>query len=305
MRSASRRAGRPLHRGARPRARRAAARGDERRGRSAARRLLAGDGRAAGAGGGAALPGGAPRRHRDRRPAGPPLRGDGAVGSVALAVAIFSYGPPYLRQALSAMFSWSSVEAASPYRIELTPGDAHGAARLRPDDQGDALGVRCRRRRRCSCARTASSVVRADAAGARRRRHVRDDDLRRRRQGRVPGRGHRREVEGLHARGRRPALRAEAHARVPLPGLHRPRAAHRRGRRRHRGAGRHRGQGHGDADDADAGRRAGCVDEQKVAARRRRKAACSPAPSPRSKDGFYHVALQAPAGPCSPPRRST
>ncbi len=50
----------------------------------------------------------------------------------------------------------------------------------------------------------------------------------------------RRALAGLHAQGRRHAVRPEAGAGVPLPGLHRPRAAQDRGRRRHRGPARHR-----------------------------------------------------------------
>ena len=45
-----------------------------------------------------------------------------AAGAFVLAVAVFTLGPAYLRQGLSAMFSWESVEAAAPYRIALTPG---------------------------------------------------------------------------------------------------------------------------------------------------------------------------------------
>ena len=46
-----------------------------------------------------------------------------AGAALALAVAIFTFGPAYLRQGLSAMYSWSQdLEAAAPYRIALTPG---------------------------------------------------------------------------------------------------------------------------------------------------------------------------------------
>ncbi len=58
----------------------------------------------------------------------------------------------------------------------------------------------------------------------------------------------------LHARRRGPALRAAHRPRVPLPRLHRPRAARRRGRRRHRRARGHRGDRHHHAHDAGAGR---------------------------------------------------
>ncbi|MFN7978754.1 MAG: hypothetical protein U0P30_11490, partial [Vicinamibacterales bacterium] len=46
-----------------------------------------------------------------------------AAAALAVAVAIFAFGPAYLRQGLSAMYSWSQdLEAAAPYRIALTPG---------------------------------------------------------------------------------------------------------------------------------------------------------------------------------------
>lgn len=49
-----------------------------------------------------------------------------AAGVVALAaVALFTFGPSYLRHALSALLVISrDVEAAAPYRIEVAPGDA-------------------------------------------------------------------------------------------------------------------------------------------------------------------------------------
>ncbi len=48
------------------------------------------------------------------------------AGGVALAaVALFTFGPGYLRHTLTAIFDISrDVEAAAPYRIEVTPGDA-------------------------------------------------------------------------------------------------------------------------------------------------------------------------------------
>lgn len=46
-----------------------------------------------------------------------------AAAAVAVALAVFTFGPAYLRHGLSAMYSWSSdLEAAAPYRIALTPG---------------------------------------------------------------------------------------------------------------------------------------------------------------------------------------
>ena len=53
-------------------------------------------------------------------------RSSGALaGLAALAVALFLFGPGYLRHGLSALaFPASSVEAASPYHITVLPGDA-------------------------------------------------------------------------------------------------------------------------------------------------------------------------------------
>jgi hypothetical protein len=46
-----------------------------------------------------------------------------ALATVAVAAAVFTFGPAYLRQGLTAMYSWSQdLEAAAPYRITLTPG---------------------------------------------------------------------------------------------------------------------------------------------------------------------------------------
>lgn len=48
-----------------------------------------------------------------------------AAGVAVGAVALFAYGPSYLRHTLSAIFVVSrGVEAAAPYRIDVTPGDA-------------------------------------------------------------------------------------------------------------------------------------------------------------------------------------
>ena len=46
-----------------------------------------------------------------------------ALATVAVAAAVFTFGPAYLRQGLTAMYSWSQdLEAAAPSRITLTPG---------------------------------------------------------------------------------------------------------------------------------------------------------------------------------------
>jgi hypothetical protein len=56
---------------------------------------------------------------------GPVKQYSGALGGVlALAALVFLLGPAYMRHALSALLVISrSVEAAAPYRIEVTPGD--------------------------------------------------------------------------------------------------------------------------------------------------------------------------------------
>ena len=137
---------------------------------------------------------------------------------------------------------------------------------------------RCRRaptrRSPRSCSASTSEDVVADGAARRRpatfeplplvrndERHLRGHDLRRQRAARVLRRGRRRAVADLHAEGRRRAVRAAARARIPLPGLHRARAAEDRGRRRHRGAARHRRQRHDHPDDEDDGR-ADCAERQ-------------------------------------------
>ena len=59
----------------------------------------------------------------ERRPV---RRYAGIIAAIAVAtLAVFSLGPAYLRHALSALLIVSrSVEAAAPYRIEVTPGNA-------------------------------------------------------------------------------------------------------------------------------------------------------------------------------------
>ena len=65
-----------------------------------------------------------------RRPAGraePIERVRGGASAVVVAtLALFPFGPAYLRHALSALVVLSrSVEAAAPYRIEVTPGNVN------------------------------------------------------------------------------------------------------------------------------------------------------------------------------------
>src|SRR5438552_7693254 len=61
-----------------------------------------------------------PRRAEHR-----PLRANGAIfgGVLAAVVLVVLFGPVYFRHALSAMLLWQrSVEAAAPYKIQVTPG---------------------------------------------------------------------------------------------------------------------------------------------------------------------------------------
>jgi hypothetical protein len=89
----------------------------------------------------------------------------GALGVVAMAsLAVFTFGPAYLRHALSALLIVSrSVQAAAPYKIDVTPGsvtvsrgaDLSISARLQgfEADQG-------RRSKPCrSCAATGRSTT--------------------------------------------------------------------------------------------------------------------------------------------------
>ena len=133
------------------------------------------------------------------------------------------------------------VEAAAPYRIEVTPGNAtvpQGAdqtitAQLSGFDADQAsLMVQQDARRR----------VRARAAAAQGdERQVRRHAVRSRPARSSTSSRQRRQFEALQAEGRRAAVRAAARARISLPGLHRSAAAEGRRRRRHRRAQGHRG----------------------------------------------------------------
>ncbi len=64
--------------------------------------------------------------HGRRVERAPVRRYAGVLAGVAVAaIALFTFGPPYLRHAMSAMFLLSrDVEAAVPYRIDVKPGNA-------------------------------------------------------------------------------------------------------------------------------------------------------------------------------------
>ncbi len=149
-------------------------------------------------------------------------------------------GPAYLRHALSALLIVSrSVEAAAPYRIEVTPGNAtvpQGAdqtitAKLTGFDAEQAA-LMVRKSPDAPFERMSLAAF-GDGDG---RASVRGHAVRSGRADRLLRRSGRRAIDHLQAEGRRPAVRAEARARVSLPGVHRPRAAEGRGRRRHRRA---------------------------------------------------------------------
>ena len=105
------------------------------------------------------------------------------------------------------------------------------------------------------------------------RRQVRRHALRRRGADRVFRRGGRCAFAGVHAEGRRHAVRQEARAGISLPGVYRDAAAQDRGRRRHRRAPRHRDSGPRRADDGrgrrcDRRRRQGPGTDGRAAGRR-------------------------------------
>ena len=106
-------------------------------------------------------------------------------------------------------------------------------------------------------------------------------------------RGRRRPLGDVPAQCRRHAVRAEARARVPLPGIHGARAAQDRRRRGHRGASRHRDSRQGGADDGEQGRAGG---DQRAAARAadgRARTARSPAVRRRQGRLLSHRARRA------------
>ena len=150
-------------------------------------------------------------------------------------------GPAYLRHALSALLDRLAQRrggGAVPHRSHAR--QRHGAARRRSDRSRRSWRVR-RRAGGADGAQVARRAVRADAAAA-----LGDGDGRHSTRAccsTSPARSTTSSkrpacARDLHAEGRRPAVRAEARARVSLPGLHRPRAAQGRGRRRHRRAAR-------------------------------------------------------------------
>ena len=71
------------------------------------------------------------------------------AGAVAVgAIALFLYGPGYLRHTLSAIFVISrDVEAAAPYRIEVKPGNATVAKGADQMINASLVGLRRRRKR--------------------------------------------------------------------------------------------------------------------------------------------------------------
>ncbi len=96
-----------------------------------------------------------------------------ALGGIALvALLALALGPAFLRNAMSAMLLLSSdVEAASPYRIEVKPGNADRTEGRRPDDYRQAARVRFRGRDAARAAHDGRSV-RIAAAGSQRERRA-------------------------------------------------------------------------------------------------------------------------------------
>ena len=167
-------------------------------------------------------------------------------------------GPAFLRNALSAiLLVQRSVEAAAPYRIEVTPGNANVPKGADQTMTATLAGFACRGCVADGASATADAQFESAAARARRRRPVRRDGVRRGRAARVLRRGRRRSIAGLYADRRRRAVRPAPGDGVPLPGLHRARAAEDRGRRRHRRAAGHRGPAARVPDDEDAWRARG------------------------------------------------
>ena len=163
--------------------------------------------------------------------------------------------PAYLRHGLSALLVISrSAEASSPYSIEVTPGQHQGAARRRSGGQREAGRLHVERRQRDDADRRRtdrSSACRSSPAPSRARSRACCSTSRR-----PPSTTSSRTAS---ARGTftltvvdLPTV-AAARARVPLPRLHRPRAAQGRRRRRRRDP-RHRRRAARRADDDDARR---------------------------------------------------
>jgi hypothetical protein len=155
----------------------------------------------------------------------PVRRYSGALGGVfAIAAAIFLLGPAYMRHALSALLVISrSVEAAAPYSIEVTPGPYDDSARRRSTRHGEAAWLPGGPGRPDD-PQEPDGRLRARAAHPR-RGQVRSDAVRRRGADRLLRRSARRALADLLAQGRRHAVRPEARAGVPLPGVHGPPAA--------------------------------------------------------------------------------
>ena len=162
--------------------------------------------------------------------------------TVVTALLIFLLGPAYLRHGASALllFTGDLVEA-SPYRIDVTPGNTtvpRGSDQvISAKIQGFASGSG-----RAAGPQGREPAVRARADGVQpghqdvRRHAVRPADV-----DRLLRRIRRREVVRLHDARGGPAVCEAARNGIRVPGLHRARAAQDRERRRHRGAAGHAG----------------------------------------------------------------
>ena len=203
-----------------------------------------------------------------------------AAAAFAVALAVFTLGPAYLRQGLSAMFSWASVEAAAPYRITLTPGsgtvprgsDQTFVATLSGFTADDAVLL----------------VRKGDATSFERVPMLKADngafegmifDLDAKLEFLAEAAGVRSETFTLEVMDLPYAQRIDLEYHFPAYTGLEPRAG--RGRRRHRRADRHRGAGRRHPDDADPGRAAHPArGRQRAADRGRRRQADRLASSP-------------------------
>ena len=169
---------------------------------------------------------------------------------------IVALGPAYLRHGLSALLVISrSAEASSPYSIEVKPGNTKVPRGADQAVSAKLVGFSVERRQRDDAHR-ADGAVRARAARSPAREPGRSKACCSTSRSR-PSTSSSRTASArrrLLAGGRRTADRLAARCRVPLPRLHRSRAAQGRRRRRRGRDPRHRSAAAHRADDGDAGR---------------------------------------------------
>jgi hypothetical protein len=180
----------------------------------------------------------------------------GGFAAVAVAAAlIVMVGPAFLRNAASALLLVSkSIEAAVPYKLEVSPGDLEVAKGADQAVKATLSGFTSEN----VVLKTQRNTSSANAAWEEIPLIHNDDgswdgmlfDVMAPLKYQVVANGVKSKEFTLTVVDR--PLREEARPRIPLPVLHRPRGREGRGRRRHRGAERHRGQRAHHADDEDA-----------------------------------------------------